>query len=120
MTVREQVFQQALLLAGEVDQKNRALLGLLCEAAAAALASRLREGLTAADCGRDFVMAASLYALADLWRLDGQEQVEEFKAGDLTVRQGGVAPEGAAECLQKRAEALMKPYLRDPFAFLGV
>ena len=120
MMVGQQVFQQALLLAGELDQKNQALLRLLCEAATAALASRLREGITAEGCGKDFVMAASLYALADLRSLDTEGQVEEFKAGDLTVRQGTASPEGAAVCLQKRAEELMKPYLKERFAFLGV
>ena len=120
MMVRQQVFQQALLLAGELDQKNQALLRLLCDAAAAALASRLREGMTPETCGKDFVMAASLFALADMKQLEGEGQVEEFKAGDLTVRQEKASPEGAAECLQKRAEALMKPYLKDCFAFLGV
>ena len=120
MMVRQQVFQQALLLAGELDQKNQALLGLLCNAAAASLTSRLREGITVESCGKDFVMAASLYALADMKQLEGEGQIEEFKAGDLTVRQGTASREGTAACLQKRAEELMKPYLKERFVFLGV
>ena len=88
MTLTEQVFAQAALLAGELDGRQTNLLRLLCGASASSLTARLREGLTPEDCKADFIAAASLLALAQLNGVDDDAQVEEFKAGDLTVKQG--------------------------------
>ena len=116
MSIGEQVYTQAMMLAGELEGRQADLLNILCGAAAASLAARLREGLTPEDCGADFVTAASLYALA---ALNGAESgMEEFKAGDLTVKRSGA--DAASRCLQGQAERLMGPYLKDRFAFLGV
>ena len=49
MTIAEQVFAQAALLAGQLDARQMDLLGLLCTAAASSLAARLRDGLTPED-----------------------------------------------------------------------
>ena len=116
----ELVYAQALLMAGEPAQKERELLRVLCGAAASSLALRLKEGLTPESCGQDFVAAASLYALAALVRTREDAGAEEFRAGDLTVKTGGADREGAARSLQQQAELLMRPYLADSFAFLGV
>ena len=43
MTLTEQVFAQAALLAGELDGRQTNLLRLLCGASASSLAARLRE-----------------------------------------------------------------------------
>lgn len=118
--MKAQVFAQAALLAGELDGRQTALLELLCGGAASALASRLRDGLTPEDCKADFIAAASLYALAALGDADAQIQVEEFRAGDLTVRQGGGRRDAASRCLQRQAEMMILPYLKDRFSFLGV
>lgn len=120
MMLREQVFAQAALLAGELDERQQALLRVLCGAAASSLASRLKEGLTPEDCKADFIAAASLYALSGLSNADGDVQVEEFKAGDLTVRQGTVSKDTASRCLERQAEMIILPYLKDRFAFVGV
>ena len=120
MMLTEQVYAQAAVLAGEVDARQQALLKVLCGAAVSSLASRLREGLTPEDCRGDFITAASLHALAALGSAAAEGLVEEFKAGDLTVRQGTAAMDAAARCLQMQAETLMGPYLKDRFAFLGV
>ena len=82
MTLTEQVFAQAALLAGELDGRQTNLLRLLCGASASSLTARLREGLTPEDCKADFIAAASLLALAQLNGVDDDAQVEEFKAGD--------------------------------------
>ena len=66
MTLTEQVFAQAALLAGELDGRQTNLLRLLCGASASSLTARLREGLTPEDCKADFIAAASLLALAQL------------------------------------------------------
>ena len=119
MTLTEQVFAQAALLAGELDGRQTNLLRLLCGASASSLAARLREGLTPEDCKADFIAAASLLALAQLNGVD-DAQVEEFKAGDLTVKQGSKNRDAASQCLQRQAELMIAPYLKDGFSFRGV
>ena len=120
MTVSEQVYAQALLLAGELDERQNRLLHLLCKGAAASLETRLRDGITAEDCKADFVAAASLYALASLGSVEETVNVEEFKAGDLTVRQSSQGRDAASNCLRRQAEMLILPYLKDRFSILGV
>ncbi len=117
--MKEQVFSQAVLLAGELDGTRLALLKVLCGAAASSLELRLREGLTPVDCGGDFVAAASLLALASL-NSSQEERVEEFKAGDLSVKQGQSQGGAVSKALEQQAMQLMTPYLKDRFAFLGV
>lgn len=118
--MKAQVFAQAALLAGELDGRQTALLELLCGGAASALASRLRDGLTPEDCKADFIAAASLYALAALGSVSEDVSVEEFKAGDLTVKRGSGSRDAASRCLERQAEMIIGPYLKDRFAFLGV
>lgn len=114
--IQEQVFAQAVLLAGELEAQRMELLRILCGAAVSALAARLKAGIRPEDCQEAFVTAASLHALAALYE---SGQVEEFKAGDLTVKQGG-GGQTASRCLQRQAEQMIAPYLKDCFAFLGV
>ncbi len=120
MMIGELVFSQAKLLAGELEAKQERLLEVLCNAAVSALASRLREGLRPEDCKADFVAAASLHALASLGTALEEGEIQEFKAGDLSVKQSGTSRDAASRCLQKQAEMLMEPYLRDGFVFAGV
>ena len=117
MTLTEQVFAQALLLAGNDGGVNEALLEVLCQSVTASLAVQLREGLVPDDCKADFIAAASLYALAALSETDKMAQVEHFQVGDVTLKRGGGA---AAACLRNQARLMMSPYLQDGFAFLGV
>ena len=119
MMLKEQIYAQALLLAGELDTHQSQLLRVLCTAAASSLASRLREGITPEDCKADFIAAASLYALGSLAEAE-EVPVEEFKAGDLTVRKGNTVRDAASRCLQRQAEMMILPYLKDSFSFLGV
>ena len=120
MTVAEQVFTQAVLLAGELDGQQTDLLRALSGASASSLASRLREGVTPEDCRGDFVTAASLLALACLSGADSEDGLEEFKAGDLTVRQNRERRDAASNCLQRQADMMILPYLKDRFSFMGV
>ena len=107
MTLNDQVLNQAELLAGDMDERLR----LLCSVTVGSLSRRLRDGVTPEDIREDFVAAASLLACARWSR--GQE-VQEFRAGDLTVKKGQAGnPEG-------EALALLAPYLKPGFAFLGV
>ena len=120
MTLSEQVYAQALLLAGDLDERQCQLLQLLCTAATSSLESRLRDGITAEDCKADFIAAASLYALSSLNGVEETVQVEEFQAGDLTVRQSKEGRDAASNCLQRQADMMILPYLKDRFSFLGV
>ncbi len=120
MMIGELIFSQAKLMAGELEERQEKLLEVLCKVAASALASRLREGLQPEDCKADFVAAASLHALASLGTAMEEAEIQEFKAGDLTVKHSSTARDAASRCLQKQAEMLMEPYLRDRFVFSGV
>ena len=118
MSIRDQVFAQAVLLAGELEGKRADLLNALCTAVTASLTARLKEGLTPDDCKADFVAAASLFALAALGGTESMDQVEEFKAGDLTVKRG--SRDAASNCLRRQAELMILPYLKDRVCFQGV
>lgn len=65
MTLTEQVFAQAALLAGELDGRQTNLLRLLCGASASSLAARLREGT---DARRTARRISSLRPVCWRWR----------------------------------------------------
>ena len=118
MTLKEQVLAQALLLAGELTERQTELLNVLCTAACASLEARLRDGLTAGDCKADFIAAARLLALASLSSAGDEEQMERITAGDFTIQKR--SGDAASNCLRAQAELMIAPYLKDRFAFLGV
>ena len=118
MSLTEQIYAQALLLAGELEQKQMDLLQVLCQGANRSLASRLRDGLTPEDCKADFVAAASLFALSALSVADVKSAVEMFQAGDLSIRRR--ESDAASNCLRNQAELMIAPYLKDYFSFVGV
>lgn len=118
MTLKEQVYAQAALLAGTLDEQQAELLNTLCIASTASLSARLREGLAPEDCKADFIAAASLFALAAMNGAREMGKPEQFSAGDLTVRQG--SGDAASRCLFHQAELMIAPYLKDRFAFRGV
>ena len=118
MTLTEEVFDQAALLAGTLTETQTELLKLLCGAAVSVLTARLKDGITPENCTEAFVMAASLNALAGLNCAESEMGVQEFRAGDLTVKKGD--RDVGARQLRQQAQVLMEPYLKDRFAFLGV
>ena len=118
MMLRDQVLAQALLLAGQLDDRQQLVLRALCTAVTASLNARLREGLTAEDCKADFIAAASLYALASLNSVKDTGNLEQISAGDLTIRKGSA--DAASNCLRNQANLMIAPYLKDQFSFLGV
>lgn len=118
MTLKEQVYAQAALLAGELEAQQADILNALCIASTVSLTARLREGLKPDDCRADFVAAASLFALAALNDAMSLGSPEEFSAGDLTVKQGSA--DAASKCLFHQAELMITPYLKDRFSFRGV
>ena len=118
MTLTEQTYTQAMLLAGPLEPKQEALLKLLCAAVTASLNARLRSGVTPEDCKADFVAAASLYALAALHEAKDTDRIAQFTAGDVTIRTG--SGDAASNCLRYQAELIITPYLKDRFAFREV
>ena len=118
MMLAEQIFAQARLLAQDAEEKDLALLEILCRSAENSLRLRLRDGITPDDCKADFVAAASLYALAAMSELSDMAQIEQVQAGDLTMRRKST--DSAACCLRYQAEMMMLPYMKDNFSFTGV
>lgn len=118
MILYDQVLAQALLLAGELDEKQTNLLRALCTASSVSLAARLREGLSPEDCKADFIAAASLFALAALGSVEDMAQVEQMRIGDVTLQSR--SRDAASNCLKNQAELMILPYLKDRFSFRGV
>ena len=118
MTLKEQVYAQAVLLAGELEGNQGEILNALCRASTVSLAARLRQGLTPDDCKADFIAAASLFALAALNSVRDMGELEQISAGDLTLRRG--SSDAASNCLRNQAELMIAPYLKDRFCFAGV
>lgn len=118
MTLKEQVYAQAALLAGQLKREQMDMLDVLCTAATASLTARLREGLTPDDCRADFVAAASLFALAAMNAVGEENSVEQIVAGDLTLRKR--SGDAASQCLYNQAMLMITPYLKDRFCFRGV
>lgn len=118
MILEDQIFAQALVLAGELEERQEQLLRLLTRAAGASLAKRLAPGLTPEDCRADFIAASALFALAALAEADPAGVPEQFSVGDVTVKRSSDNP--AANCLRNQAELMLAPYVADRFSFLGV
>ena len=114
----KEVLAQARLLATVKDAGQQQLLEFFCQAAVATWTARLRDGVYPKDCGSDFVAAASLYALATLNEMGEGEYIQQFSAGDVTIRTG--KSDAASNCLRYQAQWIMAPYLKDAFSFQGV
>ena len=119
MTLKEQVYAQAALLAGQMETEQADMLRVLCTASTASLAARLKDGLRPEDCKADFIASASLFALAALNGVKDGGALEQISAGDLTIRKSGKG-DAASNVLRNQAELMIAPYLKDCFTFVGV
>ena len=109
--MKERILELALAAAG--GEADRTLLESLCLAAEGAWLARLREGVTAEDCGEALPCAAAFTAAADLTAGTGGGGVASFSAGDVSVRiRDGGERHRAAESLRQAAQRLMEPYVR--------
>ena len=98
--------------------QDETVLRTLCGNACDMLDRRLKDGLTAEDCGEAYPLAAAWIALDWLRSGQGLDGVTYLSAGDMTVRRDGG---GDGESLSRRAMELMRPFLRDDgFVFRGV
>ena len=118
MTLTEQVYTQARLMARELKEENQAMLEAVCASAVASLKSKLRDNIGPEDCLTDFVAAAAMLALAAMSGLGSTAQLEQVTAGDLTLRRSD--SDAAASCLRYQAQMLMRPYIKASFVFMGV
>lgn len=116
MTLTQAVYEKAAALAGTMTAQQEQLLKTLCDGAVAYFTARLKEGVTQDSCREVLITAASLYALEGLDLAGGQ--IQEFRAGDLTVKQGTAG--GSKTSRVARIRALMAPYCKDSVCFLGV
>lgn len=98
--------------------QDEAMLRTLCKSACTVLDGRLKEGLTAEDCGGAYPLAAAWMALEWLRGSQGMDGVTYLSAGDMTVRREGG---GDGKTLSRQAREIMGPFLRDDgFVFRGV
>ena len=118
MTLTQQVFAQARLMAQDLPKENEVRLEAVCRAAVVSLQNRLRDSLMPEDCLTEFVTAAGMYALAAMSSVGDLGQLEQFTAGDLTLRRG--TGDAAANCLRTQADMLMAPYVKPSTVFMGV
>lgn len=119
------MLEQILHLAAAIVQpseEEQPLLTALCAAAEAELTRRLREGLSPEDCGDAFPCAAALMAAAGILPCRSGGDVEQFSAGDVSLRTGGGGQAcEAAAAMRRQAASMMAGYCGDDaFAFLGV
>ncbi len=118
MTLTEQVYDRAAALAGTMTESQQGLMQVLCAGAVSYVTARLKPEVSQQSCQEALVMAAALYALAGYQAAAGTADLREFRAGDLTVKQGGVIR--SRQALLEQVQALMAPYWRDGLCFLGV
>ena len=98
--------------------QDEIMLRTLCQNACNMLDRRLKDGLTAEDCGDAYPLAAAWIALDWMRGCQGMDGVTWLSAGDMTVRRDGGGDDGA---LSRRAMKLISPFLRDDgFVFRGV
>ncbi len=119
MTLKEQVYAQAMLLAGQLENEQTEMLSVLCTVSTASLTARLKDGLQPEDCKADFIAAASLFALAALNGVKDINALAQISAGDLTIKRGE-SSDAASNVLRNQAELMIAPYLKDNFSFVGV
>ena len=118
MSLIEQVYAQAVLLADVRGQQQEQMLRLFCQTAVTNLSSKLRAGITVDDCKADFVAAGALYALAALSETDPAANLQRMQIGDVTLVPGSAS--AASRCLRSQANLMMSPYCIDSFSFRRV
>ena len=93
------------MVIARAEEADWPLLEALCRASCAAWTARLREGLSPETCGDAFDCAVAFSAAAVF--SDGQEGLESFSAGVVSVKIRDAASSAAA--LRDAAERLMTP-----------
>ena len=114
MTERVMELVRALGGAGQDED----VLRTLCQGACRVLDGRLKDGLTAEDCGGAYPLAAAWMAMDWLRGSQEMDGITALSAGDISIRREGGGDSGR---LSRRAMEIMEPYLgSDGFVFRGV
>ena len=114
MTERVMELVRALGGAGQDED----VLRTLCQGACRVLDGRLKDGLTAEDCGGAYPLAAAWIAMDWLRGSQEMDGITALSAGDISIRREGGGDSGR---LSRRAMGIMEPYLgSDGFVFRGV
>lgn len=101
------------------DSADETVLSAMCDAAAAEIEARLKEGITLGDLGNTYVTAAGVLALSMYCAVGDPEQLRSFRAGDVSAEYCDGAAN--AENLRSAAERMLAGSLRDRgFGFRGV
>lgn len=117
--MHEKIYEMAAQ-AVSPSEAEQSQLDTLCTAAEAELTGQLRDGITAEVCGSIFIFAAALIAASEMMLLRSVNEVEQFTAGEVSIR-SGQDKAAAAASLRQQAKALMAPFSDDSsFAFMGV
>ncbi len=113
----EKILSLCRAMGAGADQEE--LLLPLIQAAQARLAGALRAGVSPADCGDAFPVAAAVLAMGGLEQCTGGDRVTSFPGGEVSIRTGGAGK--GADSPAARAERLLIPWLGAAgFAFQGV
>ena len=120
MNLLEQIQAHAQLMSGSLVSSQTEVLKTLCQASAAYLESRLRDGLKPEDCKADFVAAASLLALAQFNSYRAEDVSEQISVADFSMKTTSGYKDAASNCLRAQADLVITPYLKDRFSFRGV
>lgn len=118
MTLHEEIYAQALVLAGAVNETQSQLLRIFCISEATHLVARLQPGMSMDQCKIELISAAALYALAALSEVDEKANLQRIQVGDVTLISGGRT--AAIRCLRQQADILMAPYCVGRFLVQGV
>ena len=103
-------------LGGAGQDEN--VLRTLCQGACKVLDGRLKDGLTAEDCGGAYPLAAAWIAMDWLRGSQEMDGITALSAGDISIRRERSEDSGK---LSRRAMEIMEPYLgSDGFVFRGV
>ena len=119
--MHERIVKMADAIA-QATEKEMPLLDALATSAEAESAGRLRDGLTVENCEDAVICSAAMLAAAGLIACRDGGDVEQFTAGDVSVKTGS----GSDNCeiaamLRRHVSILMAPYWGDDgFAFVGV
>ena len=106
---------------GKVADEDLEILTALCQAAEAEMAGRLRDGVTAEDCGQAYVLGCAWLALAAMAVNGTGTAPLKFTAGEVSIQEESSDAVQRSRALRLQAETVLGPYLQDSgFVFRGV
>ncbi len=116
----QSAYDLALLMTGSLSTTEQAQLALFCEAAYATYVRKLKPEQDPVDCEDALVNATAMLALASLADAGDLKGLEQFTAGEISIKLQSGSKSAASDCLRTQAQLLMSPYLQYPMSFMGV